>query len=81
MEDAVSAALSESLFISEAFPKKILDFSSFVLAQLLWEGKIKNKQSSSSEGDHSAAHRAVTADGDQAAFTEWLQFNLGVFPH
>lgn len=68
MEDAISAALRESQFISEAFPKKILDFPSFVLAQLLWKEKIKNKQSSFSEGLvqttalSRAAHMAVTAD-------------------
>lgn len=86
VEDAISAALRESQFISEAFPKKILDFPSFVLAQLLWKEKIKNKQSSFSEGLvqttalSRAAHMAVTADRDQAAFTEWLQFNLVFFP-
>lgn len=70
MEGAISAALSKSLVISEAFPKKILDFPSLVLAQLLWKGKIKNKQSSFSESlvqttvlSH-AAHMAVTAAGD-----------------
>ena len=42
-QDAISAAISETVFISEAFPKKILHFPSFVLAQLLWKGKMKNR--------------------------------------
>lgn len=42
--------LQHFLLISEAFPKKILNFPSFVLAQLLWKGKMKAKQSFFSEG-------------------------------
>lgn len=91
VEDAISAAISESMFISEAFPKKILRFPGFVLAQLLWKGKMKNKQNSFSESS-GASHKAVqcflrssglteavASGGDQAAFTEWLQLNLFPF--
>lgn len=82
MEDAISAAVSENMFISEAFPKKILRFPGFVLAQLLWKGKMKNKQNSFSESsgaNHNAVQcfshgsglaEAVASGGDQAAFTD-----------
>lgn len=48
-EVRVEDAVSESMFISEAFPKKTLSFPSFVLAELLWKGKMKSKQGSFSE--------------------------------
>lgn len=91
VEDAISAAVSESMFISEAFPKKILSFPSFVLAQLLWKGKMKNKQNSFSESSgancntvqrfsrSSGLTGAGASGGDQAAFTERLQLNLFSF--
>lgn len=46
------------MIISEAFPKKILRFLGFVLAQLLLKGKMRNKQNSFSESP-SANHGAV----------------------